>query len=110
MQQGFQKRKNLLDEKIYRVFIKYCVFSKILKYIQDSGLSRFPLVVSVYTSAAAELADFRKITTFWGKTQYLINTLYFSRFFFLPRVKTSSKLSSSIIGYMDAWSPIWILA
>ena len=31
----------------YRVFIKYCVFSKILKYIPDSGLSRFPLGVSV---------------------------------------------------------------
>ena len=30
----------------YRVFIKYCVFSKVLKYIPDSGLSRFPLVVS----------------------------------------------------------------
>ena len=43
MQQGFQKRKNLLDEKIYRVFIKYCVLSKILKYIPDSGLSRFSL-------------------------------------------------------------------
>ena len=31
------------------VFIKYCVFSKILKYIPDSGLSRFPLGVSVCT-------------------------------------------------------------
>ena len=29
--------------------IKYCVFSKILKYIPDSGLSRFPLGVSVCT-------------------------------------------------------------
>ena len=34
---------------IYRVFIKYCVFSNILKYIPDSGLSRFPLDVSVCT-------------------------------------------------------------
>ena len=34
---------------IYRVFIKYCVFSKILKYIPDSGLSQFPLGVSVCT-------------------------------------------------------------
>ena len=33
----------------YRVLIKYCVFSKILKYIPDSGLSRFPLGVSVCT-------------------------------------------------------------
>ena len=33
----------------YRVLIKYCVFSKILKYIPDYGLSRFPLVVSVCT-------------------------------------------------------------
>ena len=30
---------------LYRVFIKYSVFSKILKYIPDSGLSRFPLSV-----------------------------------------------------------------
>ena len=29
----------------YRVFIKYCVFSKILKYIPDSGLSQFSSVV-----------------------------------------------------------------
>ena len=28
---------------MYTVFIKYCVFSKILKYIPDSGLSQFPL-------------------------------------------------------------------
>ena len=27
----------------YRVFIKYCVFSKILRYTPDSGLSRFLL-------------------------------------------------------------------
>ena len=33
----------------YRVFIKYCAFSKILKYIPDSGLYRFPLAVSVCT-------------------------------------------------------------
>ena len=35
----------------YRVFIKYCVFSKILKYIPDSGLSRFFL--GVYTGLHA---------------------------------------------------------
>ena len=33
----------------YRVFIKYCVFSKILKYIPNSGLSQFPLSVSMCT-------------------------------------------------------------
>ena len=33
----------------YRVFIKYCVFSKILKYIPDSDLSRFFL--GVYTGS-----------------------------------------------------------
>ena len=35
----------------YRVFIKYCVFSKILRYIPYSGLSRFPPGVSVCTPA-----------------------------------------------------------
>ena len=34
---------------IYRVSIKYCVFSKILRNISDSGLSRFPLGVSEIT-------------------------------------------------------------
>ena len=38
-------------------------FSKILQYIPDTG-------------AAAELAEFRKITTFKRKTQYLMKTLY----------------------------------
>ena len=33
----------------YRVFIKYCVISKILKYIPGYGLSRFPLCVSEFT-------------------------------------------------------------
>ena len=58
----------------YMVFIKYCIFFLILKYILHSGLSRFPLgvrVCTVYTwlnmpepldgwsntSAAAELAE-----------------------------------------------------
>ena len=52
---------------VYRVFIKYCVLSEILKYVPDSGLYRFPLSVSVCvhngrsnTSAAAELAELRK--------------------------------------------------
>ena len=30
----------------YRLFIKFCVFSNILRYIPDSGLSGFPLGVS----------------------------------------------------------------
>jgi len=34
---------------IYRVFIKYRIFSKILKYIPDSCLSPFSLDVSVRT-------------------------------------------------------------
>ena len=65
----------------YRVIIKYCI-SKILRYIPNSGVSWFPLGVSVSvhngrsnTSTAAELAELRKITTFKGKTQYLMNTL-----------------------------------
>ena len=67
--------------QMYRVFIKYCVISKILKYVPDSGLSRFLLSVSVcvqngrsITSAAAELAKLRKIKRNSGKTQYLMNT------------------------------------
>ena len=32
-------------EGSYRVFIKYCVFTKISKYFPDSGISRFFLVV-----------------------------------------------------------------
>ena len=64
------------DGQSYRVFITYCVFSKILKYIFRTLASLgFPsLAVCVYTMA--ELAEFRKITTLRGKTQYLINTLY----------------------------------
>ena len=72
----------------YRMFIKYCVFSKILKYIPDSGLSRFPLGgVSVCTQwqakppalqqnwQSSEKSQHFKI---FEKTQYLINTLYMS--------------------------------
>ena len=65
----------------YRVFIKYCVFSKILKNIPNSGLSRFSLGVRgcvhndrSKTSTAAEHAELRKITTL-RKKQYLMNTL-----------------------------------
>ena len=47
-----QTKVHLFYESIeykYRVFIKYRVFSSILKYILDSGLYRFPLGVSVCT-------------------------------------------------------------
>ena len=56
------------------VFINYCVFSKILRYILNSG---FPCCQCVYIelhaepldgrSIATELAELRKITRFWGK-------------------------------------------
>ena len=60
---------------MYRTFIKCCVFSKIVIYIPDSGLSRFPLggvSVCVHndrsnTSAAAELAEFRSNHSIWRK-------------------------------------------
>ena len=45
---AFYKLK-VLPLNTYRVFIKYCGFFKILKYNPDSGLSRFPLGVSVCT-------------------------------------------------------------
>ena len=58
-------------------------FSKILEYIPDSGLSRFPLDVSVCVyngrsnnSAVAELAKFRKPQHLKENTQYFMNTLY----------------------------------
>ena len=54
------------DSSIYMVFIRYCVFSEDLKNIPDSGLSLFSLgvIVCTHTSAAAELTEYRKITTF----------------------------------------------
>ena len=45
------------------------------------------------TSAVAELAEFRKITIFWGKTQYLMSTLYLTPFvvpFFRPLTEFGS--------------------
>ena len=57
-----------------RVFIKYCVFLKYFKIFRTLVFLCFPLVsVCVHTagrqntSAAAELAEFRKITKFKGK-------------------------------------------
>ena len=66
----------------YRVFIKNCVFSKILKYIPDFGLSRFPLGVSVCIqwqvkhqrcSGTGRVKKYHNISR--KKTQYLMNTL-----------------------------------
>ena len=51
----------MLGRKIlYLVFIEYCVISKILKYIPDSGLSRFPLGVSVCTQWQVKHQRFRR--------------------------------------------------
>ena len=64
------------------MFIKYCAFSKISNMFQTLTSLGFPSVsVCVHnsrsnTSNAAELAEFGKITTFYGKSQYLMNTLY----------------------------------
>ena len=56
------------------------VFSKILRYTLDSGLSRFPLGVSECTQwqVKHQLCCSRtcRVTSFQGKTQYLMNTLY----------------------------------
>ena len=61
----------------YRVVIRYCVFSKILNIFRTLASLGFPSVsVCEHNGrSAAELAEFRKITTFEGKTQYLMNTL-----------------------------------
>ena len=87
----------------YRVFIKYCVFSKILKYIPDSGLSRFLLGVSVCvnnsrsnTSIAAELAEFRKITKL-KKAQNLMNKLIIFFYYTRPILQQSRKCDKSSI-------------
>ena len=64
-------RTHGIDYKlINNLLFKYCVFSKILKYIPNTDPSRFPLGVSCVhngrsnTSTASELAELRKITTF----------------------------------------------
>ena len=67
---------------MYRVFIKYCVFSNILKYIPDSDLSRFPLSASVCTQwlgkhqHCSRTGRVQKNHNIFGKIQYLMNTLY----------------------------------
>ena len=57
----------IIGQSTYWVFIKYCVFFEDFKIY--SGLWPLSVSVSVHngrsnTSAAAELAEFRKITTF----------------------------------------------
>ena len=66
--EGLERRPSIFKtEEIYRVFIKYCVFPEIFKYIPDSGLFRFPLGVSVCTPAlqycSTALTELRIITT-----------------------------------------------
>ena len=60
-----------------RVFIKYCVFSKILKYIPDSGLFLFSLSVCAHTRQVEHTRCSRtgRVQNFKEKTQYLMNTL-----------------------------------
>ena len=76
--------------------IKYCVcFRRFLKYLPDSGLSRFPLGgVSVCTQWQVKPQRLQQNLQSWDhnilrKTQYLMNTLYFKnkklfRFQFYP--------------------------
>ena len=52
----------------YRVFIKYCVFSKILKYIPDSGLSR--CVLWTWTTKGRTPA-LRQNWQSWERSQHL---------------------------------------
>ena len=64
----------------YRVFIKYCVFLEDLKIFRTLAFLSMSLCVHTpgrqNTSAAAELAEFRKIKKkVKEKTQYLMNTL-----------------------------------
>ena len=54
----------------YRVFIKYCVFLKILRYIPDSGLYRFPLGVNEstqYQSCSSRTCRVQKNHNIWRK-------------------------------------------
>ena len=57
---------------MYRVFIKYCVFSKILIYFPDSVFCRCQCV---YTHQAGKEPALQQNKNF-RKTQYLMNTLY----------------------------------
>ena len=68
---------------IFTLGIQLVQAKKILKYIPDSGLSRFPLGVSVCTVCAGQTPVLQqnwqrseKSQLFIRKTQYLMNTLY----------------------------------
>ena len=52
-----------------------------------------------YTSAAAEFAEFRKITSFFKNTKYLINTLYMQVYMILNL--TYLNLSRKLLGEMS---------
>ena len=61
---------------MYRVFIKYCVFSEDFKNIPDSGLSLFSLGVSMCThTRQVEHQRCSRTGRVQKKTQYLMNTL-----------------------------------
>ena len=66
----------------YRVFIKYCVFPKILKYSGLWPFSVFPRCQCVYTHQVGRTPALQqnwqgseKSQNFKEKTQYLMNTL-----------------------------------
>ena len=67
----------------YRIFIKYCVFSKILKYSGLLHFSVFPRCHCVYTHKAGRTPALQqnwqsseKSQNFKEKTHFLMNTLY----------------------------------
>ena len=66
----------------YRVFINYCVFSKILRYILNAGFPRKCVCIELHAgpldgrSIATELAELKKSQHFEEKTQFLLNSLY----------------------------------
>ena len=77
--------KNFSQVPFYtnRVFIKYCVFSKMLRYTPDSGLSRFLRGVSECTQwqvkhqrCNSRTCRVQKNHNILRKTQCLMNTLY----------------------------------
>ena len=68
---------------MYRVFIKYCVFPKILEYSGLWPFSVFPSCQWVYTHQAGRTPALQQnwqssetFQNFKEKTQYLMNTLY----------------------------------
>ena len=67
--------------KVQGIHLILCFYEDIKIYFGLWPLSVSPRCQFVYTMAgqtpalSAELAEFRKITTFLGKTQHLMNTL-----------------------------------